>query len=329
MAYREVSRMEYEEVVRRWQAGESQRAIARALGLARNTVAVYIRAASAAPSEDGAAKPVPRRQPGPTPGAAGPAVGAAGGRTRSRSASGCVDEHLQLTRIQELLSQDGVSVTYTTLRRFVRQAGLWKQPRSTVRMAPTAPGEVAEMDFGKLGTLVNPITGNARWSGGCWSCWSTAVTLLLAAAAANGGRHDRGSGGGVALLRWSATRDWSWTTSQLRWLGPDALNPRPTRAFLEYSQARGFLLDPARVRHPKDKPHVEAVFGTHASAGGRAAASRPRRCRQQAETGAARWPGCACMAPPASCPGSCSRMKSGRICSRTLACPTTCRSGAR
>jgi hypothetical protein len=25
-------------------------------------------------------------------------------------------------------------------------------------MAPTAPGEVAEMDFEKLGTLINPIT---------------------------------------------------------------------------------------------------------------------------------------------------------------------------
>jgi len=39
--------------------------------------------------------------------------------------------------------------------------------------------------------------------------------------------------------------------------GPDALEPRLTRGFLEYSQARGFLVDPARVRHPRDKPHVE------------------------------------------------------------------------
>jgi hypothetical protein len=39
--------------------------------------------------------------------------------------------------------------------------------------------------------------------------------------------------------------------------GADAFNPVPTRGFLEYSQARGFLLDPARVRHPKDKPHTE------------------------------------------------------------------------
>jgi hypothetical protein len=40
--------------------------------------------------------------------------------------------------------------------------------------------------------------------------------------------------------------------------GPDKLNPRPTHAFLEYSQARGLILDPARVPSPRDKPQVEA-----------------------------------------------------------------------
>jgi hypothetical protein len=35
--------------------------------------------------------------------------------------------------------------------------------------------------------------------------------------------------------------------------GTHPLNPRPTRAFMEYSQARGFLIDPARVRSPRDK----------------------------------------------------------------------------
>ena len=39
--------------------------------------------------------------------------------------------------------------------------------------------------------------------------------------------------------------------------GADALHPRPTRGFLEYSQHRGFIIDPARVRHTKDKPKVE------------------------------------------------------------------------
>jgi hypothetical protein len=45
MGYRELSRMKIVEVVRRWQMGESQRAIARAGGVARETVSKYLRAA--------------------------------------------------------------------------------------------------------------------------------------------------------------------------------------------------------------------------------------------------------------------------------------------
>ena len=44
MAYREVSRVEIAEVVRRWQSGESQRQIATGTGLSRKTVRRYIRA---------------------------------------------------------------------------------------------------------------------------------------------------------------------------------------------------------------------------------------------------------------------------------------------
>ena len=36
----------------------------------------------------------------------------------------------------------------------------------------------------------------------------------------------------------------------------DAVNPQLTREWVEYSQARGFATDPARVRHPRDKPRV-------------------------------------------------------------------------
>src|SRR5207244_10437045 len=42
-------------------------------------------------------------------------------------------------------------------------------------------------------------------------------------------------------------------------VGTDPLNPRPTRAFVEYSQARGLLLDPARVRRPRDTPQIERL----------------------------------------------------------------------
>jgi hypothetical protein len=35
------------------------------------------------------------------------------------------------------------------------------------------------------------------------------------------------------------------------------VEPRFNQAFAEYAQDRGFLIDPARVRHPQDKPRVE------------------------------------------------------------------------
>jgi hypothetical protein len=37
----------------------------------------------------------------------------------------------------------------------------------------------------------------------------------------------------------------------------DGVAPRLNAAFVEYSQARGFVIDPARVRHPQDKGRVE------------------------------------------------------------------------
>ena len=45
MGYRELSRMQIIEVIRRWQIGESQRAIAGGSGVARETVKKYLRAA--------------------------------------------------------------------------------------------------------------------------------------------------------------------------------------------------------------------------------------------------------------------------------------------
>ena len=39
--------------------------------------------------------------------------------------------------------------------------------------------------------------------------------------------------------------------------GADPLAPRLNQGFVEYAQARGFKIDPARVRSPQDKPRVE------------------------------------------------------------------------
>src|SRR5207302_1516688 len=69
MGYRELSRMEIVEVVRHWQAGISQRGIARATGLARETVRKYLAAAGTVrlgseAAEHGAHRPEPARRSG-------------------------------------------------------------------------------------------------------------------------------------------------------------------------------------------------------------------------------------------------------------------------
>lgn len=132
--------METVDVIHRWQGGESGHGIARSMGLARNTVAAYVRAAEAvgveadgaAPSETQIAALVGGRRPGPAR-ARGIVAAATLHAHRERIGRWLGNDHLRLTRVQELLVHDGVTVSYTTLRRFVAQAGPGRAPRTTVR----------------------------------------------------------------------------------------------------------------------------------------------------------------------------------------------------
>jgi transposase len=166
--------------------------------------------------------------------------------------AGWVAEGMQLSRMLELPSPD-VVVSYSSLRRFLKRTGLVSDPkRTTVRMAPSAPGEVAEMDFGRLGTLVHAETGARH------VVWATVVLPFSRFAFVWLLVHQ-------TLEEVIAGLDASWRflggipqrliidNFPAAVAGPDALEPRLTRGFLEYSQARGFIADPARVRRPRDK----------------------------------------------------------------------------
>ncbi|MXZ91541.1 MAG: hypothetical protein F4Z05_08705 [Chloroflexi bacterium] len=71
-------------------------------------------------------------------------------------------DRLKVTRIQELLETRGCTVSYTSLRRFIRKRNWGRRSVPTVRMADTEPGEVAEADFGRLGMITDPATGKRR-----------------------------------------------------------------------------------------------------------------------------------------------------------------------
>jgi len=261
--YREVGLMRVVEILRRWQAGDSARTIAQATGLARNTVGKYLEEAQrlglarrGARPDDGQILTLSRL------GQTAPGARAAPQATlldphREQIARWLRDEKMQLTRIAELLHKREVPVNYATLRRYVHANGLVNAARDTVRMADTAPGEVGEFDFGRLGPLVDPTTGKRQ------TLWALNIVLVYS-------RHQfvwpllhQTSEEVVAGLE-AAWRFFAGIPRRLVFdnfpaavAGADPYNPVLTRGFLEYSQARGFIFDPTRVRKPTDKPHTE------------------------------------------------------------------------
>ena len=133
MGYRELSRMHVQEVVRRWQADESQRGIARAMRLSRVTVRRYV----------AEAERLGLTQTGPPPAeeqlvrlAQLGRQGLAHDRVQPSmprlepfkdQLAGWVDQGLQLSRMLELLGDD-VGVSCSSLRRFLARSGLVSHP---------------------------------------------------------------------------------------------------------------------------------------------------------------------------------------------------------
>jgi len=263
MAFKEVSRVEITEIVRRWQAGDSVRGLARATGLSRNTAKKYVKAAEKCgltrdgppPSESQLTELIRLNLAGPrqTMRPAEEVLRPYADRIREWLQT----DHLRLTRIHELLGQQHCAISYMSLHRYVVRQSWLPGKRDTVRMADTKPGEVAEMDFGRLGLMMDPESGRRR------VVWALVIVL----------GHSRHS------FVWPLIRQqlgdviegleaaWAFFGGLPRYVvldnfpaavaGPDALSPRLTRGFLEYTQHRHFVADSARVRHPKDKPKVE------------------------------------------------------------------------
>ena len=167
-------------------------------------------------------------------------------------------DRLQVTRIHELLADSRLPRSRTRrVRRFIVRRGWQRRSPATVRMEESAPGEVAEMDFGRLGLIEDPETGRRR------AVWALIVVLTYS-------RHSfvwpTFSQKLVDVIE-GLEAAWAFFEGVPKYLvidnfpaavaGVDPLHPRLTRGFLEYSQHRGFISDPARVRHPRDKPRVE------------------------------------------------------------------------
>jgi hypothetical protein len=65
--------------------------------------------------------------------------------------------------VHELLTRQDVHVPYSSLHRFaIKHCGFAERRRITVRMAECEPGELAEVEFGRLGYVPDPQSGRKR-----------------------------------------------------------------------------------------------------------------------------------------------------------------------
>ena len=267
MAFREVRVHEVREVLRHWLGTElGLRPIAERAGVDRKTARRYIDAAV----ELGVVRECgPEQLTDELIGAVINAVrperaqghGAAWDRLLlvEDQVRGWVEDGLQLTNIHGKLTRQGLVVPYRTLHRFAVERCGFGRRKATLRVADGAAGVECQVDFGKLGLMLDPVSGRRR----------TVHALIFTAVVS---RH---------MFVWLSLRQtlddviagceaaWVFFGGIFKVLIPDNMkpvvinadpvNPTFSDGWLDYAQARGFGTDPARVRSPRDKPRVERV----------------------------------------------------------------------
>lgn len=270
MAFREVSVVVVKEILRLWLSGHGYRSIARLAMVDRKSVRRYVKATVALGldreggeeqlTEALLAAVVAAVPPGRPPGDRGESWQIL--LEHKAFITERLDKGLTVVRIgQDLARHKGVEVPSRTLYRFCETECGTAARKTTVRLDDPEPGSELQVDFGRMGLLHDPEIGRRRVCHALvftasfsrhmfvWLTFSQALPAVI-----EGFEAAWAFFGGVFKVvipdNCKAIVDRS-----------DPLAPRLNEAFVEYAQARGFLIDAARVRHPKDKARVERSIG--------------------------------------------------------------------
>lgn len=262
MAFRELNMIDVKEVLRRWQAGQSARQIARDGCADRKTVSRYIEASEKLGiardkelSEELVLAVARRVQIRVTPAPSEEWKILEHHRARIRAwLEG--ERPLRLVRIGELLKREGVDMSYTTLRRFAHRELGFHERRVTVRVNDSAPGDEAQIDFGEMGFIIDKDRHRKK-------LWVLIITLTFSRYMFVWPTQTQT----LLSLCEGLEAAWQFFEGVIHRIVPDnmscavvrahPMSPTINKSFAEYAQSRGFFIDPARVRRPTDKPRVE------------------------------------------------------------------------
>ncbi len=164
---------------------------------------------------------------------------------------------LKLTKVHRLLKRNGVKVSYSALYRYAVKHLGFSEKHLTVRVADVSPGEVAEVDFGRLGLVPGEEPGKRRM------VHALIVTLVYS-------RHQY-----VHVTHSQKLKDlleglddaWAFfggvpgrvivDNLKAAVTKADRYDPVFHRTFNQYAAHHDFVIDAAVKAEPKQKPHVE------------------------------------------------------------------------
>jgi hypothetical protein len=261
MARRLIVMIEIKEVLYRWTHGMGKKTIARTLGLSRNTVReILIKAKAVGLHQDSSIddlnlvveklqikRDIKEEKPKSV-------------QARLRHYHTQIElwfnmPHMTITQMLRLFAERGETIKETSLRNYVR-ANFGLKPKTTVHML-TVPGQQAQVDFGYVGLMKDPISLKMR------KAYAFIMTLS----------HSR-----YRFVRFVFSQDSkTWIDCHMRAFNffggvpntilldnlkagvikPDIYDPVLNRAYGDLEKHYGFIIDPAKVRIARHKGKVE------------------------------------------------------------------------
>jgi transposase len=262
MAYREVTMVEIKEVLLLWMGGAKKKRIAAQLSLDVKTVRRYIAAGESTGLVVGAGE-LTDEQVGAVVLALQPSAERAHGdgwqkcESERAEIERLLEQEVRLSKVRRLLHRRGIEVPYSTLHRFAVAELDFGRHAPTIPVADGKPGDEIHIDTGWM-TMLEPDERGRRRRFRAWiftphlsryrfvyPCFAESIETAIEACEAAWEFY----GGVFGVIVPDNTKAIVHTA--------DPLKPRIIDEFLEYAQARGFHIDPTRVRHPKDKARTE------------------------------------------------------------------------